>query len=229
MSINNTKKRKKNWNLELIANLSSSLFALGLSIFVLYRTEFNKGNVKVSFPSRVAIASAREIKFQDNDSDKILLSFSIYNTGSSLKTIKEIILTISNPNGEEVTFIADGQFDELKDLNLYRFPLKNNKNYSLVTAFSIPPKTHYIANNLFFYKCDHGWNTEQTLQLLGCENKPNSLYLQPELEYRAKIHVDVFEAKSQDICFIFSLPRKPQSNVLDFSPVHSEIPCPQSQ
>ena len=224
MSGQDSPEKKKFWGSDSFANLLS-LLALIISLFVLYRTELAKGKLEVAFPSRVAIASAKEIKIQSNDSDKILLSFSINNTGVNLKTIKDIILTITDNAGEEMEFVADAQFDQLKNIRLFEFPLEKNENYSLVTAFSIPPETHYVANHLFFYRCDQGWHSKEKQQLLECEGKPDTFQVEPGLEYKARIHVDAFEAISQDVCFTFVVPDEPQPKVLDFSPVYEEASC----
>lgn len=137
------------WGSEIFANFLS-LIALVTSIFVLYRTEFGRGQIVVSFPSRVAIASAEDIQVQGNDSDKILLSFAIHNTGTNLKTVRKVTLTITSQE-EEVEFVADAQFDQLKNIQLSEFQLIDNENYSLISAFSIPSHTHVVANYLFFY------------------------------------------------------------------------------
>ena len=178
----------------------------------------------VSFPSRVAIASAENIQVQGNDSDKILLSFAIHNTGANLKTVRRVTLTITTQE-EEVEFIADAQFDQLKNIQLSEFQLIDNENYSLISAFSIPSQTHAVANYLFFYQCDRGWNSKEKLESLGCGEQAKIFNLEPGLEYRARIHVDAFNARSQDACFVFTLPGNLQSTVLDFSPIHHEISC----
>lgn len=212
------------WGSSSFANLLSCL-AFIVSFVVFYRTQLAGGKLEVASPSRFAIASANAIKVQGNDSDKIFLSFSIYNTDINLKTVKEVILTVTDKTGEEMKFIADAQFNQLKDIRLFKFPLKDNENYSLVTAFSIPSKTHYIANHLFFYLCDRGWHSKEKRQLLGCGDKPEVFRIEPGLEYKARIHVDAFETKSQDVCFTFMITDEPQSKVLDFSPVLEETSC----
>jgi hypothetical protein len=133
------------------------MLALLLSLFLLYRTEWRKGRLEVFPPTRLALASSDLIEFQGNNSDKIVLSFSTHNTGATLKTIESINLTI-NFEGKKLEWVADGKFDQLKDINLSEDPLEANENYSLFTALSIPPKTHHVSNYVFFYKCDHGWH-----------------------------------------------------------------------
>ncbi|MGB3637856.1 MAG: hypothetical protein WBA39_09825 [Rivularia sp. (in: cyanobacteria)] len=210
-------KRRNFWNSQTFTNFISFL-AFGISLFALYRTEFIEGRLETSSPTRIAIASGKEIKLQGNGSDKILLSFSIYNNGATLKTIKEVTLTLINKDGEKIKFIADGQFDKLKNIRLFEFPLTKNENYSLVTAISVPPRTHHIVNYLFFYQCDRQWHSKVKHQTLGC-GKLDTFELKPGFKYKARIHIDAFGTKSQNACFTFVLPQKPQSKVLDFSPI----------
>lgn len=225
MSHKNNPEKMSFWGSSSFANLLSCL-AFIVSFFILYKTELAKGKIKVAFPTRIAIASANEIQVQDNHSDKIFLSFSIYNTDINLKTVKEIILTVTDKMGEEMEFIAEAQFDKLKNIELSRLQLRDNENYSLITAFSIPSKTHYIANHLFFYRCDEGWHSsKEERKRLGCEDKPKVFQVEPGMKYKGRIHVNAFETTSQDVCFTFIVLEEPQSKVLDFNQIIEETSC----
>lgn len=228
----NRDKLKNIFNSNLFANIIS-LLAFGISLVVLYRTEFARGKVDVFSPSRIAVASAQSIKLQGNESDKIILSFSIYNNGTTLKTIKRTTLTLIDKNQEEKIFFADAQLDKIRDIQIDKSPLQENENYSLVTAISIPPKSHYIATQIFFYGCDRGWRSggknqflnEYDVQIFNCKGKPDSFTLKPKFEYQARIRVDAFGEKSKDSCFSFILPNEIEATVFDFSPVHKQVPC----
>ncbi len=197
-----------------------------MSFFVLYKTELNKGKLIISPPRRVAIASAAT-EVQGNNSDKILLSFSIYNSGANIKTIRNVYLTITNPNGEDIKLIAEAQFDKLKNINLFKSPLDKNENYSLITAISIPPKNDRDANYLFFYFCDSGWHSDDKNRILEeCASRPETLKLKSEVKYNATIEVDAFNTKSQITCFKFWIPQeKIQPTKLDFSAITEEKSC----
>ncbi len=197
-----------------------------MSFFVLYKTELNKGKLIVSTPRRVAIASAAT-EVQGNNSDKILLSFSIYNSGANIKTIRNVYLTITNLDGEDTKLVAEAQFDKLKNINLFESPLDDNENYSLITAISIPPRSNYEANHLFFYFCDSGWHSDDKNKILKeCTDKSGKFELKSEVKYNAKIEVDAFDTKSQTTCFNFLLPQeKTQSTKLDFSAITEEKSC----
>lgn len=224
--------RRNFWDSDRLSNLISigalgvSLVSLGISSFALFRT-IERGIIDISPPSRVAIASSREVALQGNNSDKIFLSFSLYNNGATLKTIKSINLTVFDEDGEMIEFFADAQLDTIRDVEISEFPLQENDNYSLVTAISVLPRSHYIANQIFFYTCDKDWHPPEKMQFLDCEGRPDSFRIEPGVEYQVKISVDAFRDKSRDSCFSFTLPDEPQSRVFDFSPVHREISCSQ--
>jgi hypothetical protein len=60
---------------------------------------------------------------------------------------------------------------------------------------------------------------------VSCENQEEKIQFQPGVEYKARMHINAFEAKSEDVCFTFSLPVQIQRNVLDFSAIHNPVPC----
>ena len=212
---------------DLIASL-----ALGVSIFNIHIEYFDKGSLKVSHPSHVYIASAREVQVQDNYSDKLMVSFSIHNDSAIHHPVNEVTLSIKNQDGEKLEFLAEGKFDELKNLKLYRFMPESNENYSLIGTSSIDGRDQLEANYLFFYRCDSQWHGEKYSQDLVqdiCKDKPEIFQLdyQPgsPIEYKAKIHVDAPGVRVKDTCFTFHLTQEPQTSVLDESLVYKPMPC----
>ena len=94
-----------------------------------------------------------------NTSDKILLCFTLHSNGNIFRNIKTINLTLINENCNKWNLEATGKFDNLKDLNLRKYPLKSNPNYSLVTSISLNKNQFVSLSLLFYYEDDTGWTS----------------------------------------------------------------------
>ncbi|MGK7912323.1 MAG: hypothetical protein AB4050_12730 [Synechococcus sp.] len=184
-----------------------------------------QGMIKVFPPSRVAVISSEQFRLQGNDSDKLLLSFSVQNDGATLKSVKGSYLTIRDQNGKELDFFADAELDRIKDIRITESPLTDNSNYALISSTSIPPRSFYIANQIFFYGCDSGWHSGEKLDSLDCDTQPEIFKFSTGAKYKGRLRIDAFSNKVRDACFNFYLPNTPQKNLFDFSPIFKDEDC----
>lgn len=135
--------------ISLIISVVSIIIALSV-----YLEGRRGGSIKVFVPSRYGTLRGTH---HSNTSDKILLSFTLHNKGNSFRNITSIKLTLTDEKESRWELKAIGIFDNLKNLNLEKYSLISNPNYSLLTSISLNKNQYVSPNLLFYYWDDIGW------------------------------------------------------------------------
>jgi hypothetical protein len=137
-----------------IISLIISIISISIAIMV-YLENRREGNINIFTPTRYGILRGTH---QSNQSDKILLCFTVHNNGNLFRNISSINLLLEDEDGSKWKLKAIGKFNELKELNFQKYSLSLNPNYSLITSLSFDKNQFLTLNLLFYFENDLGWN-----------------------------------------------------------------------